>query len=187
MAKFYESINPELQAFIEKQHIFFVASAPLSAEGHVNLSPKGLDAFRVLSPNRVAYIDIISSGNETSAHTLENGRITFMFCSYEGNPLILRLFGRGKAVLPGHPEWASLAALYTVFPSTRQIITADISLVQTACGFGVPEYTYNGERDEHFKWAEKKGPEGLERYKQEHSMVSLDGLPTDLAIERKGA
>lgn len=184
MAKFYELITPEIQEFIEKQHIFFVASAPLSPDGHVNLSPKGMDAFRVLSPNRVAYMDIISSGNETSAHTLENGRITFMFCSFDEKPLILRLFGRGQTVLPGAPGWAELSPQFNILPSTRQIITADISLVQTACGFGVPEYTYIGERDEHFKWAEKLGPQGLERYKEEHSMTSLDGLPTPLRLQK---
>ena len=113
---------------------------PLSGGGHVNLSPKGLDSFRVLSPNRVAYMDIISSGNETSAHTLENGRITFMFCSFEGAPNILRLFGIGRTVLPGNPEWRSLSTHFRLISSTRQIVVADISKVQTSCGYGVPLY-----------------------------------------------
>jgi len=185
MAKFYDLITEELQTFIAGQHIFFVSSAPLSPEGHVNLSPKGLDAFRVLSPNRVAYLDIISSGNETSAHILENGRVTFMFCSFEAKPMILRLFGRGQSVLPGQPEWDTLAPLFNIYPSTRQIICADITLVQTSCGFGVPKYSYDGERDEHFKWADKMGSRGLERYKDEHSMLSLDGLPTALGLLKK--
>ena len=180
MGKFYNSIQPAHQAFIERQHIFFVSTAPLSAEGRINLSPKGLDAFRVLSEHRVGYMDLISSGNETSAHTLENGRITIMFCSFEGPPNILRLYGRGHAVLPGTEEWAALAPHFTILPSTRQIMVADIELVQTSCGFGVPLYDYAGERDIHFDWAEKKGPAGLAAYVQEKNLVSLDGLPTDL-------
>jgi hypothetical protein len=181
VAKTHEMITPDLQAFIARQHMFFVASAPLSGEGHVNLSPKGLDSFRILSPYRVAYMDIISSGNETSAHTLENGRITFMFCAFEGAPNILRLYGKGYTVLPNQPQWDELAAQFTIIPSTRQIIVADINRVQTSCGFGVPLYEYQGERDQHFKWAEKIGPAGLDAYKQEHSMISLDGLPTALS------
>jgi hypothetical protein len=188
MAKIHPMITEELKAFISRQHIFFVGSAPLSGEGHVNLSPKGLDSFRVLSPNQVAYLDIISSGNETSAHLLENGRITFMFCAFDGPPNILRLYGKGRSVLPGQPDWQEMAAHFTLYPSTRQIIVADISRVQTSCGYGVPLYDYSGERDLHFKWAKALGPAGLEQYKQENSMVSLDGLPTALGEEqaRKG-
>ena len=110
MAKFYERITDEQESFIKRQQIFFVASAPLDRDGHVNLSPKGLDAFRVLSPNRVAYADLTSSGNETSAHLLQNGRITLMFCAFDGPPQILRLYGRGHTVLPNQPEWERLAA-----------------------------------------------------------------------------
>jgi hypothetical protein len=187
MGKFHESISDEHKKFIEKQHIFFVSTAPLSADGHVNLSPKGLDCFRVLSPNRVAYMDLISSGNETSAHTLENGRITLMFCSFEGNPNILRLYGRGHTVLHVDPEWDELSRHFTLYPSTRQLIVADISKVQTSCGFGVPLYEYAGERDHHFKWAEQRGAAGLETYQREKNMVSLDGLPTSLALKEKSS
>ena len=136
MGKFYDHITPHHQAFIARQHIFFVSSAPLSGEGHVNLSPKGLDSFRVLSPNRVAYMDLISSGNETSAHLLENGRITFMFCALDGSPNILRLYGKGYTVLPGHAEWDTLSAHFTLLPSTRQLILADDHL-PTAAGWSV--------------------------------------------------
>lgn len=181
MGTFATEISPRLQDFIQKQHIFFVASAPLSQEGHVNLSPKGMDAFRVLSPNRVAYMDVIGSGNETSAHLRENGRITFMFCAFEGTPSILRLYGNGKAVLPGTKEWDEISGQFNILPSTRQIITAEIHQVQTSCGFGVPFYEYTGERDLHQQWAEKKGAEGLEVYKKEKNRISIDGLPTDLA------
>ena len=184
MGKFHDSISAQHQAFIEKQHIFFVGSAPLSDEGHVNVSPKGLDCFKVLSPNRVAYMDLISSGNETSAHTMENGRITFMFCSFEKTPLILRLYGRGYTVLPETAEWPALAELFTIYPSTRQLIVADISSVQTSCGFGVPLYEYAGERNIHFEWADQKGVGGLQQYMEEKNMYSLDGLPTPLLRQR---
>ncbi len=182
MGKFHHSIKPAHREFILQQHIFFVATAPLSAAGRVNLSPKGLDCFRVLSDQQVAYMDLISSGNETSAHTLENGRITIMFCSFVATPNILRLYGKGFAVLPGTMEWEQYAHQFTIYPSTRQIIVADIDLVQTSCGFGVPMFDYTGERDIHFEWAEKKGNEGLQGYVQQNNLKSLDGLPTDLGL-----
>ncbi|MDP4263907.1 MAG: pyridoxamine 5'-phosphate oxidase family protein [Bacteroidota bacterium] len=182
MGKFHDSIKPPHREFIEKQHLFFVATAPLSAEGRINLSPKGLDCFRVLSENKVAYMDLISSGNETSAHTLENGRITFLFCSFEGSPNILRLYGKGFAVLRNTEDWEIYSPHFTIYPSTRQLIVATIDLVQTSCGFGVPLYNYVGERDFHFEWAEKKGEDGLREYVREKNLVSLDGLPTDLAL-----
>jgi hypothetical protein len=142
MAKFYESLNEDLTHFIEKQHIFFVASAPLSAEGHVNLSPKGHDCLRILSPNRAAYLDLTGSGNETSAHVRENGRLTFMFCAFDGPPRILRLFGKGHAVLPQDAEWDELSPLFPSILGTRQIMVIDIQVVQTSCGYAVPLYEY---------------------------------------------
>lgn len=180
MGKFFETIQPAHQAFIEKQKMFFVASAPLAANGHVNLSPKGIDSFKVLSATRVAYMDIIGSGNETSAHLLENGRITFMFCAFEGPPNILRLYGNGYTVLPGDEEWPLLAQHFDILLSTRQIIVANVYQVQTSCGFSVPYYSYEGERDQAYKWAANKGAEGLEAYKKEKNLISLDGLPTAL-------
>jgi hypothetical protein len=178
MAKFFDSIEEQHIAFIEKQQMFFTASAPLSPSGHINLSPKGLDCFRVLSSSKIAYMDIIGSGNETSAHLLENGRITLMFCSFDVPPNILRLYGKGYTVLPSHPEWDALAPNFKLLLSTRQIIVADIEKVQTSCGFSVPLYEYAGERDHAIKWAEHKGQEGLENYKKEKNRISLDGLPT---------
>ena len=185
MGKFYDAIGPAHRAFIEKQHLFFVATAPLSPDGRINLSPKGLDCFRVLPDGRVGYMDLVSSGNETSAHTLENGRITFMFCSFEGSPNILRLYGKGFAVLPGTEAWHTYAPHFTLYPSTRQLIVADIDLVQTSCGFGVPLFTYAGERDMHFEWAEKKGEAGLAAYMAQKNLKSLDGLPTDLGLQQE--
>src|SRR5665213_1052087 len=122
MAKFSDSILEQHREFIEKQKMFFVSSAPLSVRGHINLSPKGIDSFRVLAPNSVAYMDIIGSGNETSAHILENGRITFMFCAFEGPPNILRLYGTGRPILPGDAEWSELADHFQLQLATRQII-----------------------------------------------------------------
>jgi hypothetical protein len=185
MAQVHPCITPAIREFIGRQHLFFVATAPLSAEGHVNLSPKGMDTFRVLSDNRVAYMDIISSGNETSTHMHENGRVTFMFCAFEGAPNILRLYGRGYTVLPGSEDWPQFAPLFHLLPSTRQILVADIDRVQTSCGYGVPLYEYKGERDQHYKWAEKIGASGLDAYKQEHSMTSIDGLPSPIKLAQE--
>ncbi|CAN5755709.1 pyridoxamine 5'-phosphate oxidase family protein [soil metagenome] len=184
MGKFSEAIAPAHMKFIENQHLFFVATAPLAASGHINLSPKGLDAFRVLSPSKVAYMDLISSGNETSAHTLENGRITFMFCSFEKVPNIMRLYGKGRAILPRTEEWETYSSYFTIYPSTRQIIVADIDLVQTSCGYGVPLFEFQGERDIHFDWAETKGSDGLNEYVEKNNLISLDGLPTDIGLKR---
>jgi len=180
MGKVTDEIKTIHKTFIEKQHMFFVASAPLSENGHVNLSPKGMDSFRVLSPNKVAYLDFISSGNETSAHTLENGRITFMFCSFDGSPQILRLYGQGKVILPNMSEWNKISNNFELTSAVRQIIVADIHRVQTSCGFGVPIFEFKGQRDIHKKWADKMGNEKLEKYMIENNLVSLDGLSTHL-------
>lgn len=134
MAKFYDSITEPIREFIQAQHMFFVASAPLSADGHVNVSPKGHDYFRILSPNQVAYLDMTGSGNETSAHLHENGRITFMFCAFDGPPNIVRLFGRGRTILRDTPEWDSLIGNFGETLGMRQIIIADIDKTQTSCG-----------------------------------------------------
>jgi hypothetical protein len=180
MAKVHDAITPELQELIAQQQMFFVSTAPLDKTGRINLSPKGIDCFRILSPQKVGYMDLIGSGNETAAHLLENGRITFMFCTFEGPPNILRLYGSGHAVLPGQAEWEELAPAFTLYPSTRQIIVADITRVQTSCGFGVPNYRYIGQRDLHFKWAAARGAEELAQYQRKHNTCSIDGLPTPL-------
>ena len=182
MATFYDSISPDLQEWIEAQHIFFVASAPLRAEGHVNLSPKGLDCFRVLGPNRVAYLDLTGSGNETSAHLAENGRITFMFCSFDKAPRILRLFGRGETILPDDADWARLTDQFpSGYAGVRQIITADIYQVQTSCGFAVPFMQFVEEREALLNWAASKGETAIADYQIEKNSMSVDGLPTPLA------
>ncbi|HEY9697099.1 MAG TPA: pyridoxamine 5'-phosphate oxidase family protein [Trichocoleus sp.] len=180
MAKVFDRLTDELQKFILKQQIFFVATAPLIPTGRINVSPKGLDSFRILSPHQVAYLDLTGSGNETSAHLQENGRITFMFCAFAGKPLILRLYGQGKTILPNAPEWNDLSALFPAIPGTRQIILAEIDRVQTSCGTGVPLYDYQEQREEIVHWAEQKGEQGLKDYWQLKNRVSVDGLPTPL-------
>lgn len=180
MATFYESIGDDHRAFIEAQHMFFVASAPLSPEGHVNLSPKGQDSLRVLGPSRVAYLDLTGSGNETSAHLRENGRVTLMFCAFAGPPKILRLFGRGETLLPTSPLWDELFPLFDPIPGARQIIVVEVAQVQTSCGSAVPNYEYVGQRDTLNRWAEARGDDGLKMYRQQKNARSLDGLLTPL-------
>jgi len=177
MGKVLPEITPEVARFIGEQPVYFVATAPLSADGHLNLSPKGHDTFRVLSDSRVAYLDLTGSGNESAAHLVENGRITFMFCAFQGAPKILRLFGTGRVVLPGTDEWALLAPHFPELPGVRQIIVADIHRVQTSCGFAVPLLEVVGERDTLLRWAEAKGEDGLLQYRLEKNARSIDGLP----------
>src|SRR5579871_1444907 len=169
MANTLPSISPDLQHFIQSQHIFFVASAPTGPEGHVNLSPKGMDCFRVLSPTRVAYLDLTGSGNETAAHLLQNGRITFMFCAFEGKPIILRLYGQGRALQPDSPEFATLLPQFPTLLGARQIIVADVHRVQTSCGFAVPILHFDHDRDTLLQWADKKGPQGLADYRERNN------------------
>jgi hypothetical protein len=184
LAAFHSSITPELQTFIAAQPMFFVGSAPLSGDGHINLSPKGLDTLRVLSPKRVSYLDVTGSGNETAAHLLENGRITLMFCAFADPPKILRLYRRGRAVQPGDAEWSELAAMFAAFTGTRQIVVAEITRIQTSCGFGVPLMKLEAQRTMLEEWARTKGEEGLKQYRKKKNRSSIDGLPT--TMERAG-
>jgi len=180
MGKVFAYTTDDLSAFIRQQHLFFVATAPLSENGHVNLSPKGMDSFRILSPNQVAYLDMTGSGNETSAHIAENGRITFMFCAFDGPAKIVRLYGAGRTVLPDTPEWNDLSGLFTFYPGMRQIIVADIDRVSTSCGYGVPFLNYRGERAALVKYWQVKGEAALPEYQRTHNKSSIDGLPTPL-------
>lgn len=178
MGKVYPSILPEHEAFIEQQQVFFVGTA--AQDGHVNLSPKGHDVFRILSPNQVAYLDLTGSGNETSAHLNQVNRITYMFMAFDGKPMILRLYGDGTVVLPGTAEWEALIQHFNMIPGARQIIVSQIEQVKTSCGFSVPFYTYEGERDTLIQWAEKQGEDGLKRYRQNKNSVSMDGFVTPI-------
>jgi hypothetical protein len=144
-----------------------------------------MDCLRVFSPNQAGYLDATGSGNETSAHLLENGRITLMFCAFEGSPNILRLYGTGRVIVPSSPEWEKLSANFTLFAGARQIILIDVSLVQTSCGYAVPLYDFVDQRDTLIKWAEVKTEQGaLEAYRQQKNMCSIDGLPTPLAADQ---
>lgn len=178
MAKVLPEISAELATWIAAQPLFFVASAPLSGGGHVNLSPRGLDSLRVLGPQEVAFYDLTGSGNETAAHLAENGRITLMFCAFEGAPRILRLYGRGEVVRPGDTAWRGLRPHFVeALPQARQIIRVKVSRVQTSCGYGVPLMSLQEQRDELLSWSEKKGEEGLQRYQRKNNHHSIDGLP----------
>lgn len=187
MAKVYTTISDEIADFMRAQPLFFVASAPLTPQGHINLSPKGLDCLRILSPQQVAYLDITGSGNETSAHLEENGRITLMFCSFAAAPQILRLFGRGQVILPQMNAWPPLAAHFPEYPGVRQIIVADITRVQTSCGFAVPRMEYIQQRDTLCRWAEAKGEDSIAAYQSENNRISIDGLASSLAKGAKQA
>ena len=169
--------------FIASQKIFFVGTA--SAESRVNVSPKGMDSFRVLGEDRVAWLNVTGSGNESSAHVQQDPRMTLMFCAFEGSPLILRIYGEAKVVHRGDEDWEDLYRLFTPLPGARQIFDVSIDLVQTSCGMGVPFFSYSGERESLNEWARKKGDDGLRRYWAEKNGVSLDGFPTGI-VEKSG-
>ena len=178
MARFYTELNDSHRSFIERQHIFFTATAP--ASGRINLSPKGMDSFRVLDNKTAGYLDLTGSGNETAAHLRENERFTLMFCSFEGDPLILRLYGQGRVIRRQDADWADRRPAFPDLPGERQIILMHIESVQTSCGYAVPLMDYRGERDTLARWAVKKGTRGLLDYWREKNCVSIDGLPTGL-------
>jgi hypothetical protein len=181
MAQRFAALELKHRDFIARQHVFFTASA--AATGHVNLSPRSTDMFRVLGDNRVIYLDRTGSGNETAAHLSADGRLTIMLCAFDGPPLILRLYGRGRAIHRGGSEYqALLAAEYGGAEplGARQMILLDIELVQTSCGYGVPLQDYVEERPTMDKWAEAKGEDGIAAYWAEKNLVSLDGFPTGL-------
>jgi hypothetical protein len=178
MARFHPSLDDRLRHFILAQKIFFTATG--TAGSRINLSPKGMDSLRVLSATRVAYLDLTGSGNETAAHLRHDGRMTLMVCSFDADPLIVRLYGRGRAVRRQDAEWGELRRHFPALPGERQLIVLDVESVQTSCGYAVPMYRYTGERDTLARWAEKKGNPGLLDYWREKNQVSIDGLPTGL-------
>jgi Pyridoxamine 5'-phosphate oxidase len=181
MSKMFQQIEPALREFIERQHIFFTASA--TAGSRINLSPKGSDSLRVLGPNQVAYLDQTGSGNEAAAHLRADGRLTIMFCAFEGAPMILRLYGRGRPLPQGCDEYETLLA--DAFdrdepPGARQIVVLDVELVQTSCGYSVPLMDYKAERLTLKNWASRKGKDGIREYWREKNTASIDGLPTGM-------
>lgn len=177
MAKAYPEIDESLSNFIQAQSVFFVATAPLAASGHVNLSPKGLDTLRILGPKKVAYLDIFGSGVETIAHLRENRRIAIMFCAFEGAPKILRLHGHGRVVETCEAEFAALQEHFPVYEGTRAIIMVEVTRISDSCGYGVPLLRYEAARRELPAWCRKRGTEGLKIYRQQKNRLSIDGLP----------
>jgi len=178
MSKLFSEIDEQLARFIADQHIFFVATAPLSVRGHVNCSPKGLDSLRILDSHRVAYIDFTGSGIETIAHIRENSRVVLMFCAFQGPPKIVRIHGQGRVIEPDHSEFAATLSSFgrEAQPAIRAIIHVTATRISTSCGYAVPLLNFEGERDQLEKWAEHKGKPGLEAYKRESNAKSIDGL-----------
>jgi len=177
VGKLYEEITPEIVGWIQEQHLFFVSTAPLSGDGHINCSPKGLNAFRILGPRTVAYLDLTGSGAETIAHLRENGRIAFMFCAMSGLPKIVRFHGTAKVVTAASPQWPELRDRFPAYHGARSIILAEITRISDSCGFGVPQFEYLSDRETLPRWAETRGEEGLKVYRQEKNRLSIDGLP----------
>lgn len=181
MAKVYPSINPKLRDFIERQKVFFVATSPLSVDGHINLSPKGLaGTFCILDDHTLAYLDLTGSGVETIAHLRENGRICVMFCAFEGPPRIVRVHGTGEVVEPRDEGFEALAGKFADYPGVRSIIVVRAERISDSCGYGVPLYEHKGEREQLQKWAEHKGPEGVAEYQRDNNAQSIDGIPSQL-------
>lgn len=178
---FYTELDQKAKDFIAKQKMFFTATAP--QEGRLNLSPKGMDSFRILDEKHVAFLNWTGSGNETAAHLKENGRIIIMFCSFEGDPLIIRLYGQGRSIHSRDPEWEEFYPLFEETSGARQIILLEIETVQNSCGYSVPYYEYKGDREILKEWSQKKGKEGVQEYWKKKNQVSIDGLPTGIFQE----
>ena len=177
MGKLFDSIDDKLKAWIEAQPMWFVATAPLGADGHVNVSPRGHDSFSVLDDHRVGWVDYTGSGVETIAHLRENGRVCLMFASFDSRPRIVRLHGRGSVSLPGDAAFDEVVALHPDHPSTRAVITVEVTRISDSCGWGVPIMEMTGERDLLRLQAEKKGTEGMSEYRIEKNTRSIDDLP----------
>lgn len=178
MSKVFPEITPESREWIARQPMFFVATAPMAADGLLNCSPKGLGGLTVLDALTVGYVDFTGSGVETIAHVRENGRIVIMLCAFSGAPRILRLYGRGEVVTPASPRWADLSGRFTLGPGARAIVLAHLTRIADSCGWGVPVFEeHTSDRDTLRRWAESKGEDGVKAYRAEKNRVSLDGLP----------
>jgi hypothetical protein len=177
MGKLFDTITPQLQEWISAQKIFFVATAPLSGEGHINCSPKGLDSLRVTGPDTVVYQDLTGSGVETIAHLKENRRIVIMFCAFDGPPKIVRIHGQGEVIEPGQSEFAELEGIFPPHQGTRAFIRVKATRISDSCGYAVPLMDYRGDRDVLDKWVANKGDDGLKIYRAEKNLQSIDGLP----------
>ena len=178
MGKQYEALSERLFGFIAEQKIFFVGTA--TGDSRVNVSPKGMDSFRVLNNNRVIWLNVTGSGNETSAHVQQDPRMTIMFCAFEGPPLILRLYGTARVVHKNDDDWEQLFTHFNPLPGARQIFDLSIELVQTSCGMAVPNYAYVGDRELLSDWARGKGDDGLKQYWEEKNQSSIDNISTHI-------
>lgn len=177
MSQCYESIDDALASWIAAQKLYFVATAPLAGDGHVNCSPKGGDSLRVLGPREVAYLDGMGSGVETIAHVRENGRIVLMLCAFEGSPRIVRLHGRARVVDATDPEFAALAARFAPQPAARAVVRIEVTRISDSCGYGVPLYEFRAHRTETANYVRKASDRVLKNYLRDHNLQSLDGLP----------
>ncbi len=182
MAKQFPSLTDDLTSFIEAQHIFFVATA--AQDGRVNISPKGMDSLRVLTPNQIAWRNLSGSGNETAGHLLQVNRMTIMWCGFEKRPMILRTYGTGQTLHMDHVDFAKYNDLFTNEPGVRQIFIQDIDLVQSSCGYAVPFMDYQAERETLKHWAANKGEDGIRKHWAEKNQMTLDGAPTHLPIPK---
>ena len=182
MAKRFKELKEKQIEFIKQQHIFFVGTA--SAEGTVNVSPKGKDTLRVVNERKVVWLNLTGSGNETSVHVQENGRMTLMFCSFAKQPLILRLYGQANVIHSRDSGWKELSSLFDEYVGARQFFQLNIELVQTSCGFGVPFFEFRDERESMIKWANSRGRDGIEEWWKEKNQISLDGKPTNILKNR---
>jgi hypothetical protein len=178
MGQIYSEISDKLKQFIEEQKIFFVGTA--TADSRINISPKGMDSLRVISNNRIVWLNVTGSGNETSAHIQENPRMTLMFVAFSGEAMILRLYGNAQVIHKNDPQWDALFSLFNPIPGARQIFDLTVDLVQTSCGIAVPLFDYVAEREQLKNWALKKGEKGIKAYWQERNQVSLDGKLTNI-------
>ncbi len=181
MAAQFDELSDKLIDFIEQQKLYFVATA--AAEGKINLSPKGGDTLKVLSSVQLLWLNFTGSGNETAAHLRESDRMTLMFCSFTEQPMILRCYGSAKAIHPRDAQWGDYIGELPRHPSARQLLLMDIEMVQTSCGFGVPFFDYQGERDNMDKWLSQRSADDIRDYWAEKNTVSLDGLPTGIFAE----
>ena len=177
MGKLYETIDERMAAWLNAQHVFFVATAPSGDAGSINCSPKGGDTFRILGDTEVAYLDLTGSGVETIAHLQDNGRVVLMFCAFEGPPKIVRLHGTGEVIRRNHPQFERLAGHFPHHVGARSIIHIEVSRISDSCGYSVPQYEFVANRDILDKWSENKGDKELQRYRNSKNIVSIDGLP----------
>lgn len=178
MADKFDQLDQKHQDFIKAQKLFFVSTA--GTDGFINLSPKGMDSFRIINNKKVIWLNLTGSGNETATHLIENNRMTIMFCSFDKRPLILRLYVRAKVIHPKDENWNKNFHLFPNHTGARQIFECDLDLAVTSCGYSIPFYEFKGERETLTKWSEKKGESGIQNYWKEKNQLSLDGKKTDL-------